>query len=452
MSSLVKLRKTNHVILILLILLSCGLNLNSTLAYGEKKILETNFLSLSSTLNDSISFNESLQFSFDPVNHEIRYITWPHSAYPALVIQNNSFTLQLNDSLANIYLGLINRELNYSFTLNPLDSSLSTSFEFNITQDIPAELYDILLYNEADDIIDSQTHSIKIFDKELDQPRFVHVTDTHLPLYSSQNTIEAVIPVFQNIELVEPDFVLLTGDFLEGALTYQVNETTGVAPLYSFETLIMMGLDFLDNFNLPIFVIPGNHDWMTIYPERDSSRPTWEKYFGTNFVQSFHFGAINFIGYGSGPEGISDSEFNELKETIIERSGMRILYTHYDFDNRIENNLDVLGLNIMFYGHDHNSKITQDGQTLFVMTHNSFQPDSEEPSNGFRIVTILNETTIQIDNSTYIWPLYEEPAGTYPTDPSHDEETVFSSFVFSVTSIGILSISFKRRKEQRIKR
>ena len=179
MGSLVKLRKINHVILILLILLSCGLNLNSTLAYGEKKHLETNLLSLSSTLNDSIPFNESLQFSFDPVNHEIRYITWPHSAYPALVIQNNSLTLQLNESLANIYLVLINRELNYSFTIAPLDSSLSTTFDFTISQAIPAELYDILLYNEDDETIDASIYG---------QIILINCTNTHV---SNQSLVDA---------------------------------------------------------------------------------------------------------------------------------------------------------------------------------------------------------------------------------------------------------------------
>lgn len=345
--------------------------------------------------------------------HPLRNISWPHSAFPAFISPDQAIELGIIDLDGAITVELGNRDTDTLYEL-----SLVNNYIYKLDGEIPEGLYDLVISDETG-IIDIQTHSVKIMD---DIPRgfkFVQVTDTHLPSYSADKpTLEVMIEVFENITKINPDFVLLTGDFIENVLTYIVNETTKET-LNPYESIIELGLEFLDRWDLPIFVIPGNHDLGNIYPSRESASPIWYSYM-PKFVQEFEYGPASFVGYGS-LDGITLDELGEIQEAMDRATrDFKVLYTHADYDNKIENNQEELGMSLVLYGHDHVSSVEWINNTLWVETHNAYEPDKYEPTQGFRIIEMDQPSKLFVDGKSYT---FEFPDIEYPNPISETSST-----------------------------
>jgi predicted MPP superfamily phosphohydrolase len=364
--------------------------------------------------------------------HPLRNISWPHSAFPAFISPNQTIELEVVDLDGTIIVELGDRETNTLYELNLVNNYI---YEYNGA--IPVGLYDLVLSDESG-IIDIQTHSVKILDNPPRGFKFVHVTDTHLPSYSEEKpTLEVVTEVFVNITKTNPDFVLLTGDFIESMLTYQINESTKET-LHPYESIIELGLEFLDQWDLPIFVIPGNHDLGYIYPNRESGSSIWYAYM-SRFIQEFEYGPASFVGYGS-LDGMTLDELGEIQEAMDRATrDFKVLYTHGDYDHKIEDNLEELGISLAFHGHYHVSSVGWMNKTLRVGTHNAFEPNKYEPIQGFRIIEMEQPSKLIVDGKSYT---FDFPDIEYP-DPisettSADTEIISDSSTSNITETPLM--------------
>jgi len=209
---------------------------------------------------------------------------------------------------------------------------------------------------------------------------FIQITDLHLPdhRFSSEDgapeqhtEIDDFLEVIADINIINPEFVLLTGDVVnEGELEDYMNWRS-----------FSRAQRALSELEVPVFVVAGNHDlggWSGTPPPDGTSRRNWWRFFGWSWLAdppegvqtrtqdySFDYGPVHFVGleayinydgwnwstYGS--ESFTDEQMRWLRDDLARADGSlsQVLFFHYDFENEI--NLRDLGVEMALYGHTH---------------------------------------------------------------------------------------------------
>jgi hypothetical protein len=241
------------------------------------------------------------------------------------------------------------------------------------------ELYD--LWVTASGGIDDVTwNAVRVIPEFKDDYYFVHVTDphlvTHLYYYESgaetdTSSIIDLREVINDINIINPEFVLLTGDL--------VNE--GELEEFLDKQYYTRSQALLTEFEVPVYLTSGNHDlggWDDTPPPDGNARRNWWRFFGWKrcddpppgapwYTQnySFDYGAVHYIGLEAyinydnwrsdiyGYESFTSGQMQWLEDEIAAHSGSaaQVLFYHYDFSNQI--NLSSLGVDMTLWGHTH---------------------------------------------------------------------------------------------------
>lgn len=242
------------------------------------------------------------------------------------------------------------------------------------------ELYDLKV-TASGGIEDITKNAVQVIPQEKEDFYFVHITDTHLPTHYFYEDPESVYDtsemndlreVIRDINLMRPEFVLITGDFInEGELEdfeNRRNHTKSQRLLYEFE--------------VPVYLLPGNHDlggWDATPPPQGTARNEWWRFFGWQWLKpnsgelyytqdySFDYGAVHFVGMESyvnydgylfniyGDESFIPTQLQWLEDDLLNASENQssVLFYHYDFSNQI--NLSELGADMALWGHIHSN-------------------------------------------------------------------------------------------------
>lgn len=241
------------------------------------------------------------------------------------------------------------------------------------------DLYDLVV--KANGGIDDTTkHAVKIIEDFKSDYYFVHVTDPHLPTHlyyyeegADTDTSEIVDmrEVIKDINIINPEFVLLTGDLM--------NE--GELEDYLSKRYYTRAQRLLQEFQVPFYLTSGNHDiggWDDTPPPDGTARRNWWKFFGWKRLDdpppgapwytqnySFDYGVVHFIGLEAyinydnwraeiyGGESFTQGQLQWLNDEIDRASSSSaiVLFYHYDFSNQI--NLNSLGVDMALSGHVH---------------------------------------------------------------------------------------------------
>ncbi len=270
--------------------------------------------------------------------------------------------------------------------------------------DVPVfDLYD--LHVSADGGIDDTTrHAVKVVQALRDDFYWIHVTDTHLPtsLYYTQtgadtdsSEAEDFRAVIEDINLINPEFVLHTGDLVnEGELEDFLSKRYYTRAQHELAEL-----------QVPVYLTSGNHDiggWDSTPPPDGTARRDWWRFFGWKRLDSpppgapdhsqdysFDYGPVHFIGleaydnYDSwrydiyGAESLTDEQLQWLDQDIASAAGSsaRVLFFHYDFGGQID--AARLGLDMVLYGHIHYSRVDEWGGPYVLSTGNTGDEDRE---------------------------------------------------------------------------
>lgn len=242
------------------------------------------------------------------------------------------------------------------------------------------ELYDLEL-TASGGIYDHVTNAVKVIDAYKEDYSFIQITDTHLPgkIYygdpgyeTDDSELEDFEEVIDDINLLRPEFVLLTGDLL--------NE----GELEDFECLRhhTKAVELLEKFEVPVYIVPGNHDlggWDATPPSQGTARRDWWKFFGWRqrnippekeeyYVHdySFDYGNVHYTGLESsdnydqymydvyGDRGFIPSQLEWLEDDLTAAGNKtKVLFYHFDFNNDI--NLNALGADMALWGHQHSN-------------------------------------------------------------------------------------------------
>ncbi len=273
------------------------------------------------------------------------------------------------------------------------------------------ELYDLRVTANGG-LDDTTRNAVRVLEQFRDDYYFMHISDTHLPDHQFSNsggtpadsteTID-LREVIADINLINPEFVLITGDFInEGELEDYLEwrcYTRAQRMLYEFDT--------------PTYLIAGNHDiggWGSTPPADGTARRDWWRFFGwprlnnpppgaPQYTQnySFDYGSVHFVGMESydnydlwrsgiyGSESFPATQMAWLNQDLAAAAGSQsqVLYYHYDFQN--EMNLPALGVEMALWGHVHGDRGDINVQPYDLATNNVC--DGER---SYRLIRVSN--------------------------------------------------------------
>ncbi|MBE8722727.1 outer membrane protein assembly factor BamB family protein [Sphingobacterium pedocola] len=208
--------------------------------------------------------------------------------------------------------------------------------------------------------------------------KFAQVTDTHVGGGTGADDLRRTVKDLN--QLKDIDFVILSGDVTE----------------FGSDEELAIAKRILDSLNLPLYVIPGNHDsnWS------ESGANSFRKVFGAESFFFEHKG-VQFIGTTSGPnmrmspgqiprENLvwMDSVFkaNPDKETPL------IAINHYPLDSSLNNwfekidRLKQRNIQVATCGHGHQNRLYDWEGIPGVMVRSNLR--AKEKVGGYNIITI----------------------------------------------------------------
>jgi hypothetical protein len=279
------------------------------------------------------------------------------------------------------------------------DQSLLLSAQ--IPGNLPELLYSLKI--RLGDCEDIAPRAIKVVSEYKKNYRFIHITDLHIQSSKDDRLHdEKLIAIAQEIVRLAPEFVIMTGDITD----------SGSRPEY------LRFLLALQAFQVPTFVIPGNHDhyfWRTKYSYFGFDE--YDKYIGPRFF-SFTYGEDRFIGVDSGDyekiyednlDGIHKSQWpwliTELEEGKNRAGGLLCVFAHYDyteilpefygFRGQLINLFNTYPVKLYIYGHGHKNfdKYYENKLTLFLETASTID-------GYYRLIEIKN-------SEVTAYPVYE---------------------------------------------
>lgn len=214
--------------------------------------------------------------------------------------------------------------------------------------------------------------------------RFAQVTDTHVGGATGADDLRRTVQDLNQMR--EIDFVILSGDVTE----------------FGSDEELALAKRILDSLNLPLYVIPGNHDsnWS------ESGANTFRRVFGSEMFFFKHKG-YQFIGTTSGPnmrmspgqiprENLvwMDSVFNANKDAEMPL----IAINHYPLDESLNNwyesinRLKTRNVQLALCGHGHQNRLYDWEGIPGVMSRSNLR--AKEVIGGYNIITIKNDSAI----------------------------------------------------------
>jgi predicted extracellular nuclease len=283
------------------------------------------------------------------------------------------------------------------------------------------ELYDMRV-TASGGLSDEVVNAVKVIDQFKDDYYFVHITDLHLlghtfygeTGYETDHTeIDDFNEVINDINLINPEFVLLTGDL--------INE----GELEEFECLRnhTLTVELLEKLEVPVYIVPGNHDlggWDATPPPQGTARQEWWRFFGwrqreipptkTEYLThdySFDYGNVHFTGleaydnYDSymydvyGEESFISSQITWLNNDLAAAGDKtKVLFYHFDFKNELNiDGPDSIGVDMALWGHNHNN--TGD---INSYPYNLSTAATCDGSRTYRVIRV-NDGVLQAENS-----------------------------------------------------
>jgi hypothetical protein len=281
--------------------------------------------------------------------------------------------------------------------------------------DVPPRLYDLFV-KLGGTLEDTTTHAVSVIPEFKKDYYIVHITDTHLPshdyssngyLPSDSSEVDDLRAVIADINIINPEFVILTGDLInEGELEDYLN-----ARYYTKAQRL------LAEFEVPVFLIAGNHDlggWVQTPPADGTARRDWWKFFGWTrlfspppgapwYTQnySFDYGPVHYVALEAydnydmwmaeiyGRESFTRGQMDWLEANLEAASGSaaQVIFYHYDFSGQID--LEDLGVEMALWGHIH-----RDSGNLTSKPYNLSTNNTCDGERSYRLVRVADGTLL----------------------------------------------------------
>jgi hypothetical protein len=275
-------------------------------------------------------------------------------------------------------------------------STMLWTIQVALPDDLPSALYDLAI-SAMGVGPDTTRHAVCVIPEFKNDYYFIHITDTHLPTHlyyyqpgalTDSSEMVDLREVIADINLINPEFVLLTGDL--------VNE--GELETYLGARYYTRAQRMLTEFQVPVFLTAGNHDlggWSSTPPPAGTARRDWWRFFGWKMLAvappgrpwhtqnySFDYGPVHYAGLEAydnydgwryatyGGTSFTAVQMQWLAEDLAAASGSaaRVLFYHYDFARQL--NLSNLGVDMGLWGHIHRDQGNTSSRPFNLATNN----------------------------------------------------------------------------------
>lgn len=370
-------------------------------------------------------------------------IIYPRLSCPAIMEPGESLDIIVNTiefSQIYAYIETANEPIinNYWLPIQNVETNETVTITVTIPETCHIEMYNLTIYieNSGQYYSHTQPHSISIKNDINENYSFIHIADLHIGdirgiLENFRETIgwRSVKQCIKEINILSPDFVVITGDLVFGQL-YPFEYTYEYEELYSI----------LQQFDVPVYLVPGNHDGYNRILE--DGLEFWTKYFGPYYYSfdygSSHFQAINsydmnkierltflFIPLNWGGS-ISQKQIHWIQQDIdnSNNSNLNFMLMHHNpiwettsesllrksYQNR-DKLLDIIhqeNIDMVIAGHVHYDNVTIINETIFLTT--TTPQSSISKSDGY-----WGYRHIFIENGSIASYNYKEPKYSNPT-------------------------------------
>jgi len=354
-----------------------------------------------------------------PAQDTMLNILSPRSTMPVIVRHNDAFKVTVSfDAVSPAWRVSISTAYDIvteTFFLTIIDTTYNVNkgqwlLTVSIPTDVPTELYNLTVESTVGNtvVLAEVPRAVSVVNAYKNNFSFVHLTDFHIgdPRGFTEDIIrtlgwKAAKKSIDEINLLNPDFVIISGDLVFGQL-------------YPFEYSIeyWQCYNILQRFQVPTYVAPGNHDGYIQFGQ--DGFDFWEHYFGPRYY-SFNYGAYHFTAVNSydWPDcsrwAFSFIAFN-WGGTIREE---QLVWLEADAQSAVD-----ARLSFMFMHHNPlwdtvddsllgNGYAGRHNDTLYLTTTTVSSGLSTEDSYwGYRRITVVNDT---ITSYNYREPKYSIP-------------------------------------------
>jgi len=379
-------------------------------------------------------------------NSEIK-IVYPLFSTPVIVRKGGNFTAMVNFDgepeqweckistaydivCENFSLVVMGEE--YNSTSGAWDLYLSVPYA------VDEDLYNITIiaYSDGNRYEAEEPRAVSVVEEYKDNFSFVHLTDFHIGdprgmTVDISKTIgwKAARKSVEEINLLSPDFVIITGDLVFGQL-YPFEYSVEYRKCYKI----------LQQFDVPTFICPGNHDGY-IQTGQDGLK-LWEKFIGPLYYSfnygDYHFTSINSydwpardrwaISYAPLQWGghIQEEQMKWIEKDLEQSANAkaRFIMLHHNplwdtkNDSLLKNGnytgreellrlIEKYNVSAVFDGHVHYDNVTVKGGTLYITTTTvSSSLSAEDAYWGYRL--------IKVDDGKVVSYNYREPKYSIP--------------------------------------
>ncbi len=355
-----------------------------------------------------------IQTESEPIGDTLTIIQRPILNIPAIAIpgQELDITCIAPENTTGWEVELLHEDK--IIPLNIIQNSYDTDLQrWNLQVLIPIleiyELYDLKV-TASEDIDDISKNAVQIIPEIKNSYYFIHITDTHLPTHyfypdpaTLTDTSEVVDfrEVINDINLINPEFVLLTGDL--------VNE----GELEDFENrrVFTKAQRLMTEFEVPVYLVSGNHDlggWYDTPPSQGTARHNWWRFFGWKWLQnppavepfytqdySFDYGPVHYVGMEAyinydgymydiyGGESFIPSQLEWLENNLADatESESKVLFYHMDFSDQID--LSELNVDMALWGHIH-----QNSGSIYTHPYNLATNNVCDGERAYRLIRV----------------------------------------------------------------
>lgn len=401
---------------------------------------------------ESKELPESNENCFDQINpsdikciksNEKIKIIYPLSTVPALVEKNSSFNIIFKAPVfENVYAYISTAyEPVIDETWLNIENISRQDDTWTICASVPLltheELYNLSIIVSVEGIYYEKScpRSVSVFNEFSDNFTFVHLTDLHIGdprgfLESISQTIDyrSIERCIDEINLLHPDFVIISGDLVYGQL-------------YPFEYSIEYKIcyEMIQKFDVPTFLCPGNHDGYFKFKEDGLS--FWKNYFGP-LNYSFNYGNYHFLSINSFDMSaffrltisfipmnwggsISQKQLSWIQQDLNESDyDLTFMFMHHNplwettkdslirkpYENRekLLSLIDDNNVDMVLAGHVHYDSVNIVNDTIFITTTTpESKIEQEDGYWGYRLIEIKNGT---IASYNYKEPKYSIPS------------------------------------------
>jgi len=400
-----------------------------------------------------------------PAHDSTLSILSPRSTMPVIIRPNDVFTVTVSlDAVSPTWRVSISTAYDLvteTFILTIIDTTYTANqgqwlLTVIVTNDVTAELYNLTVESTVGNTV-VQTEvprAVSVVTDYKNNFSFVHLTDFHIgdPRGFKEDinrTLgwKAAKKAIDEINLLNPDFVIISGDLVFGQL-------------YPFEYSIeyWQCYNILQRFQVPTYVAPGNHDGYIQFGQ--DGFDFWEQYFGPRYY-SFDYGAYHFTSVNSydWPDpsrwAFSFLAFNwggtireeqlawlEADAQSAVDAPLSFMFMHHNplwdtvHDSLLGNGyagrqellslIDIYGIDAVLAGHVHWDDVTIVNDTLYLTTTTVASGLSTEDSYwGYRLITVINDTIASYNyrEPKYSIPLYRINASIDNNDGSSADVT-----------------------------